>query len=93
MPESYASSSLTRHLVRGVIGIGSLVTTFVLLPFVGLFALVLLPVGLIAMKGCPTCWAIGLTQTLSRGKLERVCVDGTCELRQVSAGERLAPPG
>jgi hypothetical protein len=96
MHDNYSSASPTRHLVRGAVGIGSLVGAFVLLPWVGLAALVLLPVGLVAMKGCPTCWAIGLMQTLSRGRLERVCVDGVCELRASpgrSAGERLASPG
>lgn len=78
---AFTSSSLPRHLARGAIGFGSLVGAFVLLPAIGPASLLLLPIGLVALRGCPMCWALGLVQTLSRGRLERECVDGVCELR------------
>ncbi|WP_206311050.1 hypothetical protein [Streptomyces sp. A1499] len=31
----------------------------------------LAPLGLLALRGCPTCRAVGLTRTLSRGRLRR----------------------
>ncbi|MEU7740356.1 hypothetical protein [Nonomuraea sp. NPDC049158] len=77
---SFASASLPRHLVRGVIGFGALVGSVALIPVVGLGGLLLAPAGLLALRGCPTCWAIGLIQTISMGRVRRSCVDGRCEL-------------
>ncbi|HUR05003.1 MAG TPA: hypothetical protein VM347_20845 [Nonomuraea sp.] len=77
---SFASASLPRHLVRGVVGFGALVGSVALIPVVGLGSLLLAPAGLLALRGCPTCWAIGLIQTISMGRLRRSCTDGRCEL-------------
>ncbi|MFF2349010.1 hypothetical protein ACFVVL_04425 [Kitasatospora sp. NPDC058115] len=78
----YASRTLAEHLVRGGVGFAALAGAFVLLPFAGPVALLLLPVGLLAFRGCPTCWVIGLVETVSRGRLQRECADGRCELRK-----------
>ncbi|MGV9303947.1 hypothetical protein ACWDLG_11295 [Nonomuraea sp. NPDC003727] len=77
---SFASASVPRHLLRGVVGFGALIGSLALVPTFGLAALLLAPVGLLALRGCPTCWAIGLAQTISRGRLRRSCENGTCEL-------------
>jgi hypothetical protein len=77
---SYASRSMTRHLARGVVGFGALAASVALVPWAGLFSLLLAPVGMLALRGCPTCWAIGLVQTMSRGRWERSCADGSCQL-------------
>ena len=77
---TFASTSLPRHLVRGVIGFGSLIAAFALIPAVGPASLLLLPVTLLAFRGCPTCWVVGLLETISNGKLKRDCVDGQCKL-------------
>jgi hypothetical protein len=77
---SFASKSLSDHLVRGAIGFGALIAAFALLPVVGPISLVLAPVGLLALRGCPVCWVLGLAETLSRGRLQRTCTDGVCEL-------------
>lgn len=84
--DEFASASLSRHLARGAIGFGAVVGSFALLPAVGPVALLLLPVGLVALRGCPACWAIGLLQTLSRGRLQRSCTDGTCQLVTTKPG-------
>ncbi|MDH6538672.1 hypothetical protein ACFXJO_02535 [Streptomyces lavendulae] len=76
----FASASLPRHLVRGLIGFGSLIAALALLPVTGPVSLLLLPVGVLALRGCPMCWAIGLMQTISRGRLQRSCEDGRCTL-------------
>ncbi|MFI8976527.1 hypothetical protein ACIGO9_26825 [Nocardia asteroides] len=76
----FASASLPRHLLRGALGFGALTGSVVLIPVFGFLSLLLLPVGLFALRGCPTCWAIGLAQSISRGKLERSCADGVCTL-------------
>ncbi|MFJ8852580.1 hypothetical protein [Streptomyces sp. NPDC102437] len=76
----FASDSVPRHLARGAVGFGALVGSLALLPVVGPGSLVLAPVGLVALRGCPMCWAIGLVETVSAGRLRRSCVDGRCEL-------------
>ncbi|MBE1537249.1 hypothetical protein [Actinomadura algeriensis] len=74
----FASASVARHLARGAVGLGALVGAVALLPETGPWSLLLLPVALAALRGCPTCWAVGLAQTISRGRLRRSCVDGRC---------------
>ncbi|HEX6353808.1 hypothetical protein [Actinophytocola sp.] len=76
----FTSASLPRHLARGAVGFAALVGSVALIPAFGLISVLLAPVGLLALRGCPTCWAIGLAQTISLGQLRRSCVDGRCEL-------------
>jgi hypothetical protein len=85
----FASSSLPRHLARGVVGFGSIAGGLALMPVVGVAGLLLLPVGLVALRGCPTCWTMGLAQTVSAGRLRRRCGEDGCELR----GDRRAESG
>ncbi|MET8296101.1 hypothetical protein ABZW02_18790 [Streptomyces sp. NPDC005180] len=82
----FASASLPRHLVRGVLGFGSLALAVVLLPYAWPVSVALLPAGLLALRGCPMCWAVGLAQTLSRGRLRRSCEDGRCTLTGATSG-------
>ncbi|MBW8805917.1 MAG: hypothetical protein JF587_19010 [Catenulisporales bacterium] len=72
--------SLPKHLARGAIGFGGLAGGLISLPFVGLASLLLLPVGLVALRGCPTCWAMRLMQIISAGRLRRQCGPDGCEL-------------
>ncbi|WP_433248925.1 hypothetical protein [Actinomadura nitritigenes] len=81
-----AGEPLGRHLLRGAVGFGALAGAFALVPLIGIAGLVLAPVGLVALRGCPACWFMGLAEALSRGRLERTCEDGVCELR-TPAGE------
>ncbi|MGY1943327.1 hypothetical protein [Nocardia asiatica] len=87
----FASASVPRHLIRGVVGFGALIGAIALLPVLGAYSLLLAPAGLLALRGCPTCWAIGLMQTVSRGRLRRSCVDGQCRL--TGAGHVRSGPG
>ncbi|MFE2720936.1 hypothetical protein [Kitasatospora sp. NPDC059327] len=83
----FASASVPRHLARGALGFGALIGAFALLPVVGPVTLSLLPVGVLALRGCPMCWTIGLVQTVSRGRLERSCPeDGQCRLTVAGRG-------
>jgi hypothetical protein len=75
---TFASRSVTVHLVRGVIGLSLLIVAFALIPVIGAVSLLIAPLGVVALRGCPTCWALGLAQTISRGRLERACEDGVC---------------
>ncbi|WP_030781796.1 hypothetical protein [Streptomyces sp. NRRL S-920] len=89
---NFASKSVPRHLARGAIGFGLLIGSIALVPAVGPITLLAAPLSLIAFRGCPTCWLAGLAQTVSRGRLERQCVDGVCTLsdRKASlAGQEL----
>ncbi|WP_051804715.1 hypothetical protein [Streptomyces griseus] len=76
----FAGTSVPRHLARGAIGFGLLIGSIALVPVAGPATLLAAPLALIAFRGCPTCWMIGLAQTISRGRLERRCVDGVCTL-------------
>ena len=59
----FASSSVPRHLVRGAVGLPLMVAAFVLIPWVGGWSLLLLVPAVLLLRGCPTCWALGLAQT------------------------------
>ncbi|HEX3827970.1 MAG TPA: hypothetical protein VHV82_11935 [Sporichthyaceae bacterium] len=59
----FASRSVRMHVVRGVVGLVAAVAAFALVGIIGPVSLLLLvPAGL-AWRGCPTCWAVGLTRT------------------------------
>lgn len=62
----FASSSVPRHLVRGAFGLPLMVAAFVLIPWVGGWSLLLLVPSVALLRGCPTCWALGLAQTCAR---------------------------
>ncbi|MFI9510073.1 hypothetical protein [Nocardia sp. NPDC052566] len=81
---TFASSSVPRHMARGALGFGALAAAFALLPVFGAVSLLLAPIGLVALRGCPMCWAIGLLETISRGRLQRTCTDGVCELSRAA---------
>jgi hypothetical protein len=84
----YASRSVARHLIRGAVGLGVIAGSMAAVPFAGPLTLLAAPLGLIAFRGCPTCWAIGLAQTISRGRLERECRDGVCTLTKAPQHDR-----
>ncbi|MFG2869512.1 hypothetical protein [Streptomyces sp. NPDC048338] len=76
----FASRSVPRHLARGALGFGLIIGSIALVPVAGPATLLAAPLALIAFRGCPTCWMVGLAQTVSRGRLERRCRDGVCTL-------------
>lgn len=60
---SFGNRTIALHLVRGAIGFGALalaVTSASPWLSVGL-----IPIALIALKGCPICWTIGLVETIA----------------------------
>ncbi|SDR79959.1 hypothetical protein SAMN04488570_0421 [Nocardioides scoriae] len=74
----FASRSVAEHVVRGVVG---LVLVVLALAYAGTtaWALLLVVPAVVAWRGCPTCWALGLAATLSRGRAG--CDDGACRGR------------
>jgi hypothetical protein len=77
-----ASRSVARHLTRGAFGFGLIGAAVALIPSVGQAALLLTAPGMLALRGCPTCWIAGLIQAISAGRLKRTCTDTGCTLRQ-----------
>ncbi|HEV2973743.1 MAG TPA: hypothetical protein VGX69_01950 [Solirubrobacteraceae bacterium] len=75
-----ARTSVVRHLVRGAIGFGLIGCAFVLAASHDPVALLLTVPGMVALRGCPTCWLAGIIQIVSAGRLERSCSDGDCTL-------------
>lgn len=74
---TFASRSVREHWLRGAVGIPLLVASFALIPALGPTTLLLAPVAVVLLRGCPTCWALGLGQT--RALVERrACADGAC---------------
>lgn len=80
----FASKTLLEHLARGAIAIGAFVVASLIAPAHPWLALVMVPVALVALRGCPMCWTIGLMQTVLakvRGRsTEGLCTDGACRL-------------
>ena len=72
----FASKSVARHLVRGAVGMGAFVGAGLLVSTHPLGAVLLVAIGLMALRGCPTCWLIGLIQTVAGRKSS--CPDGSC---------------
>lgn len=62
---SLASPSVTQHLLRGALGLVALVAA-VAGASVTPLALLGLVVTVVAWRGCPTCWLVGLIQTRER---------------------------
>lgn len=77
----FASRSVLEHLVRGAVGLGAMIGAVAFASAVWP-ALLLLAVGLIALRGCPMCWTVGLVETVvarARGRAAPdACADGSC---------------
>ncbi len=82
MQSVLASKSVSRHLARGALGFGLIGAAIALTTSAGPTALLLAPLGLVALRGCPTCWIVGLVQTVSAGRLERSCIGTDCMLQR-----------
>ena len=62
----FASRSVKQHYVRGALGLLALVAAFAGAAVGTPAALALLILTVVAWRGCPTCWAVGLMQTCER---------------------------
>ncbi len=63
---TFGNRSLGIHLARGLAGLLCLYVAIAYGRQIGLPAVLLLPAALWAMKGCPTCWMVGLGETLAQ---------------------------
>jgi len=80
----FASKTISGHLARGALGVGTLAFALSAAAAHPWLPLAALPIALVALRGCPTCWTVGLVQTVVaklRGKsTEGLCLDGSCAL-------------
>ena len=63
VPSIFASRGLAEHIVRGVVGLVALQQAMALSATRPLPSLVLAGTALLAFRGCPVCWTIGLVET------------------------------
>jgi hypothetical protein len=68
-----ASGSLREHVARGAAGFGAAALAVALLSAVGPISLLLLLFSVVAWRGCPTCWTIGLIGTIADERARRRC--------------------
>jgi hypothetical protein len=61
----FARRRLTDDVVRGAIGGASLLGTMVLMPDHPILALAGVPIALVALRICSTCWLVALAITLA----------------------------
>jgi hypothetical protein len=91
----FASASVARHLARGAVGFTLIGAAFALAAGGTPLALALVVPGAFALRGCPTCWLVGLAQTVSAGRIERSCsaarsarFGGQCRLKSSRSAPR-----
>ena len=62
----FASHTLVEHVLRGAVGIGALWVAVAIAASHPWSSLALGGLVLLAFRGCPICWTIGLFETVSR---------------------------
>jgi hypothetical protein len=60
----FVSRTIWEHLVRGVIGIGAFACALLWAGQHPWLAAIAIPVGFVALRGCPFCWTLGLVLTV-----------------------------
>ncbi len=81
----FASKSVLEHVLRGFVGVLSLVAAVLLGATHFWIAILAVLVALVAFRGCPMCWTVGLIETILPKILRQRlpdgsvrCVDGQC---------------
>lgn len=86
---AFASASPARHLLRGALGFGLIAGALVLGVRFGPLSLVLLLPAMVALRGCPMCWLVGLLQTFSNANSACDCAAEDPHLCVGSAADRM----
>jgi hypothetical protein len=60
----FASKTITAHLARGVIAAALIAWAVLHLSSNPAFAVAAGVVAVVAMRGCPLCWTVGLVETI-----------------------------
>jgi len=61
----FASRTVTRHLLRGVLGAGLLAVAVSSAASHPVLAIAAAIGGVAALRGCPMCWTLGLCETIA----------------------------
>jgi hypothetical protein len=61
----FGNRSITVHLLRGVLGFASLYAAASCVSTRPWLMVILIPLALFLLKGCPMCWTLGLIETLA----------------------------
>ena len=61
----FASATVAMHLLRGALGILAIAAAIYIAPESTAASLALGVAALLAFRGCPMCWTIGLIETIS----------------------------
>ena len=73
----FGSRTVLEHALRGVVGLTAIIMAIVLGRETGAVALIasvaLAGIALVAFRGCPVCWTIGMVETVR----ERLIATGT----------------
>ena len=62
----FASNSLPEHLLRGLVGVVSIWWAIAISGLHPIGSVMLGVVTLVAFRGCPVCWTMGLVETAQR---------------------------
>ena len=62
----FASNTLLEHALRGLVGIGAVWYAVLITTVHPLGALAPGALALLAFRGCPMCWTVGLVETASQ---------------------------
>lgn len=60
----FCSTSVSQHLLRGIIALALIATAVYVSQFGWLWAGLPLLGAFVAMRGCPMCWLVGLFETI-----------------------------
>jgi hypothetical protein len=69
----FKSGSVAGHLVRGILGFGLLAIALLYAQDLGWWTLAPVVVALVAFRGCPMCWIVGLVETVLQRKTRTAC--------------------
>ncbi len=72
------SRNTIEHVLRGLVGFGLLTVAVLYSSRLGWWTLAPLAGALLSFRGCPTCWSVGLVETLLSRRARGSCADGTC---------------
>ena len=84
----FASKTITAHLMRGLIAAALIAWAVVHQMSHPVFALTAGVLAVVAMKGCPLCWTLGLAATIVErvnGRRGHACASGQCSWPSIEA--------
>ena len=77
----FKSPSIVEHVFRGVLGFGLLAVGLLYSDVLGWWTIVPLVGALLSFRGCPTCWTVGLVESVLLRKAQKGCGDRSCAKR------------